>query len=775
MKLERPEKTSHLQPEEEFSRQQLSDRKKCEARIDDYLLPAVEYEFTIPIPLPLESSQPDDLLKLAVPHLPTHILRDKRNPERGLDFECELVLIAPESEEQSPRLAVQRTTRTAISREFVNASTNNQLLEEVQEKFPEDYQILTSNMQPASPNTPVYSSSWGEWNKVREKGYRNREFAVLSHIINQSPSRKVRFEQYKYEISRLVSDERENTTFLKPLEEGVLIRCHFICESVENEGRKTIKVDACLPWDWQSQHDVIGEMFDTTFYVLEDGIFIPDEEVDTILSRLHNEGRKADKVYGWQQKDEAEAVRLRIKIFWEDITRAITRRQDWKWGFAGARYLSPYSTHAFGQELKVDNYGGPYSDESIRVFDAEEQGSEIRSQDEIDARIYMTVEEAKEHEQWEREAIQKFANEIIPSTKDLISEQTLVYAAEVVMNSVEPFKLLENRFSSGTRLSIIGMVQHPLQDRLPLEVIEQSRNLGIDFIAVHVRSPDDSIRVYKEDREGLVAIKVKGVGTVEMSHEEAQRRHPEEYRALFQENREWDSVIATAREWGLDVLCVEGGDSWKDANQEVVDRIGTHLEEHPDSKGVYFSPLLFSIYWPGGTQEERRQMGARPFVDVDSIANAHLSDTSIQMAAYGLRERFPGQVHSMPQFVMPRGFGKEWGHFRQVVNATGIPKRFALDNIAEMPFAVQRYLFNAFPEFGLGEMSDEELAEFLVLSGGGFFGGYMGIVEINWGKLIDGVIVYPSDAPLPKTPTPQEFMDATSDYVADTIKDKLGK
>ncbi len=770
MSLERPEENSSTQPIGEFGKTELSDRKRRDAQIDDYLLPAVEIEFGSLIPIPPESIQPDGLLKLVSPHLPRHMLRDKRNPQNGLDFECELVLVAPESEGQTTRLAVQRTTTTEISREFVNATINDQLQREIEEKFPEQYQALVTNPQPASPHVPVYSGGWGEWNIVRDLGYQNREFAVLGHIIDQSKNGKIRFEQYKYDTSRLVSDRDEHTTSVEPVEESVLISSHFVCETIEQDSIKAVKVDAHLPWEWQSQHDVTGEMFDTTFYVFESGIAVPDEEVAAILDRLHKDGRRADKVFGWQQTDEAETVRLRMKVFWGDVTREITRRQEWEWGFAGAKYLSPYYTRAFGQELKVDNYGRPDSIESLRVFDAEDEGSKVRSQDEVNARIYMTVDEAAEYDQWEEKTTKKLLNEIIPSTKELTPEQALVYAAEVATRSTEPLQLLESRFSSGTRLAIIGMVQHPLQDRLPLEVIEQSRRLGIDFVAVHVRNPNDATRVYKEDREGLVSIKTGGI-IVEMSHEEAQRKHPSQYRALFRENHDWDSAIEAAENQGLDVLYVEAGESWKEANQRVVDIIGDRLEKHPGSRGVYFSPLLSSLYWPGGDRNEHRDLGARPFVDVYSLANAHLSDTSIQMAAYGLRERFPGQVHSMPQFVMPRGFGKEWGHFRQVVIATGIPERFSLDNISDTPFAAHKYLFNAFPEFRLDEMSDQELAEFLVESGGG--GGFMGIVEINWGKLIDGVVVYPSDAPLPKTPTQEEFMEAASEYVVDTIKNHL--
>src|SRR4030042_2868727 len=117
MQLENPEETGHPhpQPKDEFNRPQLSDRKKREARIDDYLLPAVGRELATPMPLPPDRGHPDDLLKLVAPHLPLYMLRDKRDPEKGLDFECELVLVAPSLEEQNPQLAVQRTTRTAIS------------------------------------------------------------------------------------------------------------------------------------------------------------------------------------------------------------------------------------------------------------------------------------------------------------------------------------------------------------------------------------------------------------------------------------------------------------------------------------------------------------------------------------------------------------------------------------------------------------------------------------------------------------------------------------
>ncbi|MFH1601341.1 MAG: hypothetical protein ABIB61_00060 [Candidatus Shapirobacteria bacterium] len=757
MKCERPEKNSSPQPEEEFQAQHLSSRKKRSARIEDFTLPVDEISFTDPIPVQEASSQTEEVLAMMAPYLPRELLWWAPEPERGLRFDCRAVVVSGPS--GNPRLTIQKETRSAIAREVLDVSVSRALLDRIRAEVSTDvYQELVSNPEPTKPELKVLSG-WVGWLTIGRLEQANETFDVLSHLLDQSASGEVRIEMHEVNTVYEEGDVwREGTEKLAPYVFSLKPT------SLEFLGKKAIEVNAVLPWfDSKSADDGLTS---TTFFVTEDGVHVTQEETNALLQRAREERKQL-----WMHHIDNKRPEL-LPTFWSNLSTTLTRREGETRVFGAHVQTGEYRLKAFGQELSVNHSGYGKEFTSIRVFDANYDQPTVRSEDKVRADIYMTSEEADEYETWEEETIQRFVDEIIPSTKELTPEQALIYAAEVVTNSREPLRLLKDRFSTGTRLSIIGMVQHPLQDRLPLEVIERSKDLGIDFIAVHVRNPNDPTRVYKEDREGLVAIKVKGVGMVEMSHEEAQRKHPEQYRSLFKENREWDGVIATARERGVGVMYVEAGDSWTEANQEVVNIISAHLEEHPDSKGVYFSPLLSSIYWPGGSREEHREIGARPFVDVYSLANAHLSDTSIQMAAYGLREKFPGQVHSMPQFVMPRGFGKEWGHFRQVVNATGIPDRFALDNISGTPFATHRYLFNSFPEFRLEELSDQEIAEFLVCTHG--YGGWMGVVEIKWGKLIDGVIVYPSDTPLPKSPTPQEFMEAASDYIAGNIEEEFG-
>lgn len=368
-------------------------------------------------------------------------------------------------------------------------------------------------------------------------------------------------------------------------------------------------------------------------------------------------------------------------------------------------------------------------------------------------------------DQW-REIKDWWVNGIVPQFKDWTVPQIEEGAQFLRANRVEAVELVRSKLQGGTRLVIMGMTQHPSFDHLPVQIIQQVPNL--DFIAVEARGPDDKTGGFQEDKQGFASIDLGGGVIVNLSHEEAKRKYPDRYRDPDAPNTAFNHVIATAKEFETDVLYTMKGTTWKEMNRLAAQEIAAYMQKHPGASGVYFSSIYSALKWPGyETEEERKELEfSRPLASAHIFATDPRTDTSVRMPAFSLEQQFPGQVYSTSQFIMPKGYGAEWKNLRSAVEASGIQERFAMDNVLATPFAIQRYLFRGLAE--LSDTPDEELWKYFGTMAQGFFAP----AEVRWDKVLDGVIIYPSDKSLPPSPTPQQMMEAAGKYIAEALKDK---
>lgn len=366
-------------------------------------------------------------------------------------------------------------------------------------------------------------------------------------------------------------------------------------------------------------------------------------------------------------------------------------------------------------------------------------------------------------DQWQ-EIKDWWVNGIVPQFKDWIAPQIEEGAQFLRTNRVSAVELVRSKLQGGTRLVIMGMTQHPSFDHLPVQIIQQVP--GVDFIAVEARGPDDKTGGLQEDKQGFASIDLGGGVIVNLSHEEAKRKYPEKYRDPDAPNTAFNHVIAAAREFGIDVLHSMKGATWREMNRLAAEELAVYMQKHPGARGVYFSSIYSALKWPGyETEEEHKELGfSRPLGSDHIFSTNPRTDTSVRMSAYALHELFPDQVYSMAQFVMPRGYGAEWKNLRSAVEASGIQERFAIDNVPSTPFAIQRYLFRGLAE--LSDTPDEELWKYFGTMAQGFFGP----VEVRWDKVLDGVIIYPSDKPLLSSPTSEQMMEAAAKYIAEALK-----
>ncbi len=366
-------------------------------------------------------------------------------------------------------------------------------------------------------------------------------------------------------------------------------------------------------------------------------------------------------------------------------------------------------------------------------------------------------------EQWQ-EIREWWVNGIVPLFKDWTLPQIEEGAQFLKANRVGATELIHSKLQGGIRLVIVGMTQHPSFDHLPVQIIQQIPNL--DFIAVEVRDSNDKTGGLQEDKQGFASIDLGGGVIVNLSHEEAKRKYPDKYKDPDAPNTAFNHVIAAAKEFEIDVLYTIKGSSWKEMNRLAAEEIAAYMQKHPGARGVYFSSIYSALKWPGyETEEEHKELGfSRPLASAHIFATDPRTDISVRMPAFSLEEQFPGQVYSAAQFVMPRGYGAEWKNLRSAVEASGIPERFAIDNVPATPFAIQRYLFRGMVE--LSDTPDEELWRYFGTVAQDFFGP----AEVRWDKVLDGVIIYPSDKPLPLAPTPEQMMAAAGKYIAEVLK-----
>lgn len=364
-------------------------------------------------------------------------------------------------------------------------------------------------------------------------------------------------------------------------------------------------------------------------------------------------------------------------------------------------------------------------------------------------------------EQWQ-EVKEWWLNQILPDFRDWDAVRIEEGAGYLRANKIGALELIRSKLQADKRLAVVGMVQHPNVDNLPLEIIKYA---NVDFIAVEARNPEDKIGGFKEDKEGLTTIDLGGGMLVDMPHEQAKKMHPDKYKNPDAPSDAYNTVIAVAENSGIHVLYAVKGATWKEMNMLSTEEIAGYMQKNPDARGVYFSSIYSALKWPGySSKEEQEELGfGRPLASDHIFSTNPRNDTSVRMPAFSLEQLFPGQIYSVSQFIMPRGYGQEWKNLRLAVEASGIQKRFSIDNIASTPFAVQRYLFRGLVE--LSEIPDEELWKYFGTMAQGFFGP----AEVRWDKVLDGVIIYPSDEQLPSPPTMEQMMEESAKYIAKAI------
>lgn len=358
-------------------------------------------------------------------------------------------------------------------------------------------------------------------------------------------------------------------------------------------------------------------------------------------------------------------------------------------------------------------------------------------------------------------------NRVIPNHKSWDNRQTGEAARFLASNQVGISELVRSKLESDKRLLILGMTPQLKFNNLYLDVLKESPRPG--FIAVEVRDPLDNTGGFLEDKTGMTTIELGGGMKMDLSHQEARRLYPDKYQDPDKRNTEYDELVAAARDEGLDVLYTVKGSSWREMNSSAAEEIATYMKKYPNARGVYFSSIYSALKWPGyKTPEEQADLGyGRPLALSHIFSTDPRTDTSVRMPAYALEQEFPGQIFSAAQFVMPKGYGIEWKNLNSAVEICGIRNRFAIDNIATSPFAVQRLIFRGATE--LSEIPDEELWKYYGTLAQGFFGP----MTVRWDKVLDGVMVYPSEEQLQAVMRPGRMLDAAGSCIASLLENKL--
>lgn len=736
-------------------------RKRRETTVGDYLLPMRTSEFAdlIPphpgfhTPLPLE------LMAAVMPHVPFKEMRHAHSPVRPEDFRRNFELVLIGEDEANSSLGVQIGSRSVISEGLIDASVQDELRRLLQTQFPDEYQKLVTNMKPLKdPRRPA--RYWNVMIDIYESRTDNEIFDVVNHVATQAPSGSIRIETHEASDTMLVRSTRDSesgsTSTVTYLYEEKLVQHIFVCTPAEQDGQEVIWVNARIPWvGYGSTGD---KMADVEFVVHEEGIEVSEEQMSVMMSRLNEE--KRDLVVELGLRDEPEAYLKRwLKSNWTHEGGEVLVRTE---GRYTDEHKGNYRLTAFGQELQTPEYNYGANKKSTRVFDSRFNQPTTRDIKDVTQEIYLTdqeIEEADRIQGTSDEAMKNWwVNEILPLCKEWSQEQANQGAEYLITNAIDPVTLIREKLRGSTRLAVVGLFRHPLQDDLVKKLLDEVPN--IDFVAVQTREPGDKNKGVEENNM-FASIEVKPGIFVEMSHDEAKKRFPNKYKDPKKPVHAMDSVIGRARLSGVDIVYAEAGVTYKEITANTSQRIAEYMQSHPDAKGIFFTTLLNSIKWPGYKNEEDLQAIGfnRPFVDMYSLANAHYSDISVELPAHALDSQFPGGIYNLAQFEMSKGFGTDWRNMRQSVLASAKSKPFAIDNIASTPFAEQVYLDYIFPE-----IASWPLEELWQMQGG------CGAVKVDWGKLIDGVIIYPSDKPLPALPTQAELFNVAAEQIGQMLK-----
>ncbi len=364
-------------------------------------------------------------------------------------------------------------------------------------------------------------------------------------------------------------------------------------------------------------------------------------------------------------------------------------------------------------------------------------------------------------DQWEE--VRGWWHSLVPYFKDWAPNQIKQAADYLKVNNVNPVEHLRSKFDNGTRLVVIGVHFPPSVNDLPFQILENIPNLG--FIAVDARDPKDETGSLEDSDPLFLTVDVGNGMKWDLPRAEALRKYPEQFENASKRSTKYDDLVKAAQEMGISVLYTEQGSNWKEMNRLASTQITEYMREHPNERGVFFSFMFQALKWPGyETQEEKEQLEfSRPMsTEAHFLAQDPRKDESVRMPAYELEQQFPGQVYSTAQFAMPRGLGQDWKNLRSAIATSGIKEPFALD-IKGTPFAEQRYIFRGAAE--LGDIKDEDLYKCFGTIAQGFFGP----MEFLWEKVLDGVIVCPSDEPLPEPPTREEMLEAAGQFIAETV------
>lgn len=738
-------------------------RKRREARISDYLLPAPITELASPLPLvPIATPAHSlELMQTVMPYVDFRKLENGTPWPESFQHNYELLMI--DGGKNSSQLVVQIGSKTVLARQVLDPSRQEELKAVLASRFPEEYANLVANIQPSDDPRRRVPEGWNGFLNVLTSKHDNEAFDLIHHLATHTTVGHIWIDGYEVSDSMsatTVNSERHSTTDTIRLHEERLIKHSFRCGPMEfSDGSRGILVGADIPWvGYERTGD---KMWNGYFFVLEDGISIPEEEMQKMLATLKEEGR--DLVAERQTDTARDYLHRWLKSQWDQHARnPITRREQRYRGPAAVDWDGPYVMDAFGKEL-IPEEGVLQRIKSVRVFEGDFEQPTVRDVADVAKEIYMTYEEvaATDSKQEAEDTQMKdwWVNKMLPLCREWDDAKVAEAVEYIRENARDPLALIADKLRGSTRLVVVGLSRHPLQDDLVGRML-QLPNIG--FVAVEARSPGDKARALKE--ETLFTQVDLGEGIImEVSQDKAKRKYPNRHRDRNKPQHFLDSVIARARVRDLDVIYALAGDTYKEVTANMGQRVAEYMTNHPGSKGILFTTLLHAIKWPGyETPEEGTAINSnRPFVDYYSLANAHYSDTQIRMPAYILHAAFPGEVYSLTQFEMPKGYGEEWRDLRSAVAALGNRQPFAIEDIAKSPFAEQWRILRLFPE--LESWAVEDLWQII--------GPYCGPTKIDWGKLIHGVVVYPSDKELPRKQTHQEFLDKAGTVIKDVLDD----
>ena len=723
----------------------------------DFVPKAEEVAFAQPIPAPEYVPEENrKLLQLITTHLPKNILRDDERPEAGLRFECVPILTNPPIPGDKPRLGVGHSTDDGVAVSLIeDPDATEELLVGISES---ELRMLTHVELNWEQGNAAFSG-WDAWVWLEGCSQNREAVQVLRWVLHQNKNRQLRIEHYEYQTMRMVIDAEKRTgwTVFLPKEKCQLISSEFMMTQGSFEGKEAIEIQAKIPWEWGREDDPVGEMFQTRFFLVGGDVMMTDEDMEAILTRARSESRDLSR---WTHfiSSEEQGVMARIAREWTSLRHVLIAREgDDIEEFAGYKPTGGYALSAFGKELALDKAGRSITGGSVRVYDAAQPKITLKSEEDFADQIYLTEEETGEEDEEKAKLKKWWVEEALPSSEEWGASQVQEGVKFLRDKLEDAVKLVNWNLAGETRLQVLGVVD-PMKEGLTFRLVDEVP--GLSFIVLE----GVGANLVKNTLPGNGLIKVNlGNGlVVEMHINEARRRYPGQFKEGLPEASPWAEVVKLARMKGVKVLFTPEAKSWKEHNQVMEAMIEEYMREHPEARGIYFASLLNSLAWPGfGSKEESEQIAFnRPFVDNYSLANAEYSDTGVRTVTAGLKRTFPGQVHNMAQFVMPKGFGREWRNLRTCVSESGLMGVAAINGLADSPFAIQHYLLILLPE--LNDWPKEDLWPAL---------GLCGPARIDWGRLYDGVVVYPSEKRyIPPEPlTTRQLMEKVAPLIGDML------